>query len=112
MRKWLFGGSPQSVWAIDTAADHCYDPGVAPRPLKSEEQLKAFLAKVKGDSNLQEKLKAAKSPEDVVTIAKEYGYKFTPNKITKFRKLSNEELEEIAAGATCYLSTHDYNSNC
>ena len=41
----------------------------------SLEQLKAFLAKVKGDSNLQEKLKAAKSPEDVVTIAKEYGLK-------------------------------------
>ena len=42
----------------------------------SQEQLKAFLAKVKGDSNLQEKLKTAKSPEDVVGIAKEYGHDF------------------------------------
>ena len=35
----------------------------------SEEQLKAFLAKVKGDFNLLEKLKGAKSPKDVVGIA-------------------------------------------
>ena len=40
----------------------------------SLEQLKAFLEKVKGDSSLQEKLKAAKSPEDVVGIAKEHGH--------------------------------------
>ena len=78
----------------------------------SEEQLEAFLAKVKDDQSVQEKLKAAKSPEDVVVIAKEYGYELTLDKITEFRKLSNEELEEVAAGATCYLSTHDYNSNC
>ena len=39
----------------------------------SLEQLKAFLEKVKADSSLQEKLKAAKSPEDVVGIAKGYG---------------------------------------
>ena len=78
----------------------------------SEEQLEAFLAKVKDDQSVQEKLKAAKSPEDVVVIAKEYGYELTLDKITEVRKLSNEELEEVAAGATCYLSTHDYNSNC
>jgi len=42
----------------------------------SLEQLKAFLEKVKGDSNLQDKLKAAKSPENVVSIAKEYGHEF------------------------------------
>ena len=47
----------------------------------SEEQLKAFLAKVKGDSSLQEKLKSAKSPEDVVGIAKEHGHEFTADKI-------------------------------
>ena len=40
----------------------------------SLEQFKAFLWKVKGDSSLQEKLKAAKSPEDVVGIAKEHGH--------------------------------------
>ena len=50
------------------------------------EQLKAFLAKVKGDSSIQEKLKAAKSPEDVVCIAKEHGFEFTADKITELSK--------------------------
>ena len=50
----------------------------------SEEQLKAFLEKVKVDSNLQDKLKAAKSPEDVVGIAEEYGYEFNADKQPNF----------------------------
>ena len=62
----------------------------------SEEQLKAFLEKVKGDSNLQEKLKAAKSPEDVVGIAKEHGHEFTADKINQ---LSDSELEGVSGGA-------------
>ena len=66
----------------------------------SEEQLKAFLAKVKGDSNLQEKLKAAKSPEDVVGIAKEHGHEFTAD---KFSQLSEEELEGVAGGGWSVL---------
>ena len=61
----------------------------------SEKQLKAFLEKVKADTNLQEKLKAAKSPEDVVGIAKEHGHEFTADKITE---LSEEELEGVAGG--------------
>ena len=61
----------------------------------SEEQLKAFLAKAKDDQSIQEKLKAAKSPEDVVGIAKEQGYEFTADKITE---LSEEELEGVAGG--------------
>ena len=40
----------------------------------SEEQLKAFIAKAKDDTSIQEKLKAAKTPEDVVEIAKEHGH--------------------------------------
>ena len=63
----------------------------------SQEQLKAFLEKVKGDSSLQDKLKAAKSPEDVVGIAKEHGHEFTADKITE---LSEEELEGVAGGGT------------
>ena len=43
----------------------------------SEEQLKAFIAKAKDDTSIQEKLKAAKTPEDVVDIAKEHGHEFT-----------------------------------
>ena len=61
----------------------------------SEEQLKAFLEKVKADTSLQEKLKAAKSPEDVVGIAKEHGHDFTADKITE---LSEEDLEGVAGG--------------
>ena len=66
----------------------------------SLEQLKAFIAKVKGDSSLQEKLKAAKSPEDVVGIAKEHGHEFTADKVSE---LSGEELEGVG-GAGCSLS--------
>jgi len=62
----------------------------------SEEQLKAFIAKVKDDQSIQDKLKAAKTPEDVVGIAKEHGHEFTADKITE---LSNEELESMAGGA-------------
>ena len=61
----------------------------------SLEQLKAFLAKAKGDSNLQYKLKKAKSPEDVVGIAKEHGHEFTADKIPE---LSEEELGGVAGG--------------
>ena len=63
----------------------------------SEEQLKAFLEKVKGDKSLQDKLKAVKTPEDVVGIAKEHGHEFTADKLAE---LSEEELEGVAGGGT------------
>ena len=40
----------------------------------SEEQLKAFLEKVKADTSLQEKLKAAADSDVVLAIAKEAGF--------------------------------------
>ena len=61
----------------------------------SEEQLKAFIAKAKNDQSIQEELKAAKTPEDVVGIAKELGYEFTADKISQ---LSEQELEGVAGG--------------
>ena len=61
----------------------------------SLEQLKSFIAKIKGDSSLQEKLKAAKSQDDVVSIAKEHGHEFTTGKISQ---LNEEELEGVAGG--------------
>ena len=64
----------------------------------SEDQLKAFLSQVKGDSSLQEKLKAAKSPEDVVAIAKECGHEFTTETLGL---LSPGELESVAGGQYC-----------
>ena len=61
----------------------------------SEEQLKAFIAKVKDDQSIQEKLKAAKTPDDVVGIAEEHGHEFTAEHMTE---LSEEELEGVAGG--------------
>ena len=61
----------------------------------SKEQLKAFLAKAKDDQTIQEKLKAAKSPADIVDIAKEHGYEFTADKMTE---LTEGELEGVAGG--------------
>ena len=72
----------------------------------SEEQLKAFLEKVKADASLQEKLKAAQSPEDVVGIAKDHGHEFTADRLTE---LSEEEIESVAGGANictgCQIAT-------
>ena len=65
----------------------------------SKEQLKAFLAKAKDDQSIQDKLKSAKSPEDVVGIAKEHGHEFTADKLSQ---LSEEELEGVAGG--CFYS--------
>ena len=65
----------------------------------SLEQLKAFLAKVKKDSNLRGKLKAAKTPEDVVSIGKEHGHEFTADKISN---LSEEELEGVSGGVCTF----------
>ena len=63
----------------------------------SEEQLKAFLERVKSDTSLQDKLKAAKSPEDVVAIAKEHGHEFGTEHISQ---LSARELEGVSGGHT------------
>ncbi len=48
----------------------------------SEEQLKAFLDKVKDDPNLQEKLKTAADAHAVVSIAKEAGYLLLKTTVT------------------------------
>ena len=67
----------------------------------SEEQLKAFLEKVKADTSLQEKLKAASDADGVVAIAKEAGFKISAEdlKNAQVTELSDEELEGAAGGA-------------
>jgi predicted ribosomally synthesized peptide with nif11-like leader len=67
----------------------------------SEEQLKAFLEKVKGDTSLQEKLKAAAFDLVlIVAIAKEAGFMISADDLAKAQsKLSEEELEGVAGGA-------------
>ena len=70
----------------------------------SEEQLNAFLEKVKGDTSLQEKLKAAASPEAAIEIAKEAGFAITSEDIQSMQSamdLSDNELEDVA-GAGSY----------
>ena len=69
----------------------------------SKEQLKAFLEKVKEDTSLQDRLKTAKSQEEVVSIAKEHGHEFEAEHISQ---LSEEELESVSGGtATIYAVT-------
>ena len=72
----------------------------------SLEELKAFLAKVKGDTSLQEKLKAAADSDSVLAIAKEAGFMVSADDLTKTQSdLSLEELEGVAGGG-CVHSAH------
>ena len=72
----------------------------------SEEQLKAFLEKVKADTSLQEKVKAEGA--DVVAIAKAAGFTITTEDLSSHRQnLTEEELEGLAGGG----STYDWPSN-
>ena len=72
----------------------------------SEEQLKAFLEKVKADTNLQEKLKAAADSNAVAAIAKEAGFSISAEDLTKAQsELSEEELEGVAGG---YPGAHEF----
>ena len=68
----------------------------------SEEQLNAFLEKVKSDTSLQEKLKAAASPEAAIEIAKAAGFSITPADIQSMQSatvVSDEELKGVAGGS-------------
>ena len=67
----------------------------------SEEQLKAFLEKVKGDTSLQDRLNAAASPDAAIEIAKEAGFAITAEDIQSMQSatdLSDAELEGVAGG--------------
>jgi len=68
----------------------------------SQEQIKSFLEKVKADTGLQEKIKAASNPEEISALAQEAGYSISIEDLqnTQVDELSNDELEAIAGGAT------------
>ena len=72
----------------------------------SEDQLKAFLEKVKSNTELQEKLKAEGA--DPVAIAKEAGFMISVDDLKNAQsEISNEELEGVAGGGfqlDCWLS--------
>ena len=63
----------------------------------SEEQLKAFIAKVQADTSLQEQLKVEGA--DPVAIAKAAGFSITTEDLKQPRKtLSDADLENAAGG--------------
>ena len=69
----------------------------------SEEQLKAFLDKVKADASLQEKLNVAADSDTIVEIAKAAQFAITAEDIQSSMQsstveLSDEELEGAAGG--------------
>ena len=66
----------------------------------SEEQLKAFLEKVKGDTTLQEQLNAATNADAVVEIAKASGFVISADDWNESQTdVSDEELESAVGGA-------------
>ena len=70
----------------------------------SEEQLKAFLEKVKADTSLQEKLKAAEDSDAVLAIAKDAGFSISANDLKNAQsEISDEALEGVAAGGGSWL---------
>ena len=72
----------------------------------SEEQLKAFLEKLKSDTELQEKLKAAASTDAAIEIAKDAGFAITAEDMQSATiELSDEELEGAAGGYGCACQT-------
>ena len=72
----------------------------------SVDQLKAFVEKVKSDTSLQDKVKAAASPEAAIEVAKAAGFSITLEDISSMQSgteeedLSDEELEGMAGGFT------------
>ena len=78
----------------------------------SEEQLKAFIAKVQVDKSLQEKLNAEGA--DPLAIGKEAGFSNSSDDIAAHRQeLSDEDLEGVAGGklehtrcSCCFITNH------
>ena len=66
---------------------------------QSEEKLKAFLEKVKGDTSLQGMLTAAADANAVVEIAKQVGFVISADDINKAQsEILDEGLERVAGG--------------
>ena len=72
----------------------------------SEEQLKAFIAKAKEDTSIQEELKGAADADAVLKIAQEAGFSISTADFEKaLSELSEEELEGVVGGGGgTYLS--------
>ena len=67
----------------------------------SEEQLRAFIAKVQSDPSLQEQLKSEGA--DPIAIAKAAGFEVTTEDLNSHRQnLTEDELEGVAGGGGTY----------
>lgn len=73
----------------------------------SEWQLNAFLAAVKADASLQEKVNASTDSDAVVAIAHASDFLISADEIKEFRltpqPLSDAELEGVTGGASCRI---------
>ena len=79
----------------------------------SEQQLSDFLAAVKDDPGLQEKLKVASDLEAAVAIAQEAGFDVSKADWLRYQakqvlELTDEELEGVAGGDDCSPTVHLY----
>ena len=58
-------------------------------------QLQAFIEKVQLDPSLQDRLKAAKTVDEVLSMAQQHGHEFASEHLSQ---LSEEELEGLSGG--------------
>ena len=66
----------------------------------TQEQLTAFITYAKGDTSLQEKLKAAAHPDAVAAIATASGLSISADNLKQAQsEVFNEKLEGVAGGA-------------
>ena len=63
----------------------------------TQEEIKAILAQINGDSGLQAKLLAARSLDDILSMIKEYDW---PSIADQNNFLSAAEIESVAGGWT------------
>jgi len=70
------------------------------------EQLRAFIEKIESDNELKAKVEVfvekANQPDEIITIAAEYGFIITADDLDNFSKhkeLNKEELEEVVGGS-------------
>ena len=72
-----------------------------------EEQFNAFLEKVKADTSLQEKLRAAASSQAAIEIAKAAGFSITADDIQSMKsatvELSDDDLDAAAGGIAPHI---------
>lgn len=65
--------------------------------------IKEFSEKVKADSAFAAKFKNAKTPAQIVELAKAEGYNFTVEDIKAVSNLSDADLDGVAGGSNNYF---------